>query len=82
MLFEVLVLVSTVLNALDRPSQAELPITRSLHRDGITYFFVRTRFIGEEKRNEFALQAVTCFRVLNLTLSIVARPSETMVVIL
>lgn len=42
MLFEVLVLFSAVLNALDRPSQAELPITRSLHRDGITYFFVRT----------------------------------------
>ncbi|EKM54155.1 uncharacterized protein PHACADRAFT_196585 [Phanerochaete carnosa HHB-10118-sp] len=64
MFFEVLVLVSTVLNALDRPSQAALPITRSLHRDGITYFL-----------------AVTCFRVLNLTLSIVAQPSETMVVV-
>ncbi|GJE95843.1 hypothetical protein PsYK624_120330 [Phanerochaete sordida] len=64
MLFEVLVLVSTILNALHRPSQAEQALTRSLHRDGITYFF-----------------AVTCFRILNLTLSIVARPSMIMVVV-
>ena len=41
MVFEVLVLASTVINALDRPTTAETPLTRALHRDGITYFFVR-----------------------------------------
>lgn len=40
MLFEIIVLVSTILNALDRPSQSELPLTRALYRDGITYFLV------------------------------------------
>ena len=40
MLFEVLVLISTIVNALDRPQQAEMPLTRALHRDGIIYFFV------------------------------------------
>ncbi|KIP11517.1 hypothetical protein PHLGIDRAFT_454225 [Phlebiopsis gigantea 11061_1 CR5-6] len=44
MLFEVLVLVSTIVNALDRPQQAEMPLTRALHRDGIIYFFAVTCF--------------------------------------
>ena len=42
MLFEVLVLVSTILNALDRPHQAQLAVAKTLYRDGIAYFFVST----------------------------------------
>ncbi|KAI0686846.1 hypothetical protein BC835DRAFT_1378235 [Cytidiella melzeri] len=38
MLFEVLVLFSTILNALDRPHQAHTRVADSLYRDGITYF--------------------------------------------
>ena len=41
MLFEVIVLVVTTLNALDRPHQAALPIAKVLYRDGISYFLVR-----------------------------------------
>ena len=40
MLFEILVLLSMIVNALDRPQQAEMPLTRALYRDGITYFAV------------------------------------------
>ena len=40
MLFEVLVIFSTVLNALDRPHQAELRVAKTLYRDGIIYFCV------------------------------------------
>ncbi|KAJ3553397.1 hypothetical protein NM688_g3635 [Phlebia brevispora] len=42
MLFEVLVLSSTFLNALDRPRNAELPLTKALYRDGIAYFLIGT----------------------------------------
>ena len=40
MLFEVLVLALTVLNALDRPRGAQLPVVKALYRDGIIYFVV------------------------------------------
>ncbi|CAL1708226.1 unnamed protein product [Somion occarium] len=42
MLYEILVLFSTVLNALDRPRGAQLPITKALYRDGIIYFVALT----------------------------------------
>ncbi|KAI0344551.1 hypothetical protein BDW22DRAFT_1326561 [Trametopsis cervina] len=44
MLFEVLVLFSTVLNAFDRPHQAEVPVAKALYRDGIIYFCAVTCF--------------------------------------
>lgn len=40
MLFEVLVLLMTSLNALDKPRSAQVPLRRTLHRDGIGYFLV------------------------------------------
>ncbi|KAL6310314.1 hypothetical protein BKA93DRAFT_721922, partial [Sparassis latifolia] len=42
MLFEAFTLVSTSLNALDRPRAAELPITKALTSDGIGYFLALT----------------------------------------
>ncbi|EMD30963.1 hypothetical protein CERSUDRAFT_127678, partial [Gelatoporia subvermispora B] len=42
MLFELLVLVSMVLNALDRPRAVHQQLTRALHRDGISYFLAIT----------------------------------------
>jgi len=42
MIFEVLVLVSTSINALDRPRVAQLPITKALRGDGILYFLTIT----------------------------------------
>ncbi|THH00148.1 hypothetical protein EW026_g2346 [Hermanssonia centrifuga] len=44
LLFELLVLLSTLLNALDRPQQSNLPLTKALYRDGISYFFAVTSF--------------------------------------
>ncbi|KAI0093427.1 hypothetical protein BDY19DRAFT_923643 [Irpex rosettiformis] len=44
MLFEVLVIFSTVLNAFDRPHQAELRVAKTLYRDGIIYFCAVTFF--------------------------------------
>ncbi|KAI0633751.1 hypothetical protein C8Q77DRAFT_1057052 [Trametes polyzona] len=60
MVFEVFVLTSTALNALDRPRTIELPIIKALHSDGLGFFL-----------------AITCFRVLNLTLAALSRPSLT-----
>lgn len=40
MLFEVLVIISILLNALDRPHHADIPLTKALYRDGIIYFIV------------------------------------------
>lgn len=40
MLFEILVLLMTSLNALDKPRSAQIPLHRTLHRDGIGYFLV------------------------------------------
>ena len=40
MLFELFVLISTALNALDRPTSAQTPLTKALHSDGILYFVV------------------------------------------
>ncbi|KAI0829942.1 hypothetical protein BC628DRAFT_1478262 [Trametes gibbosa] len=60
LVFEVFVLTSTALNALDRPRTIELPIIKALHSDGLGFFL-----------------AITCFRVLNLTLAATARPSLT-----
>lgn len=40
MLFEILVLIFTCWNAIDRPMEAHMPITKALHRDGITFFVV------------------------------------------
>ncbi|RPD54168.1 hypothetical protein L227DRAFT_567464 [Lentinus tigrinus ALCF2SS1-6] len=40
MLFEVVVLGSTALNALDRPRTLELPIIKALHSDGLGFFQV------------------------------------------
>ncbi|OCH86519.1 hypothetical protein OBBRIDRAFT_737845, partial [Obba rivulosa] len=42
MLFELLVLCSTALNALDRPRAAHQRLTQALHRDGISYFVAIT----------------------------------------
>ncbi|THH29619.1 hypothetical protein EUX98_g4571 [Antrodiella citrinella] len=42
MLFEVLVLVSTAVNALDRPRTAQTRIVSALHSDGVAYFFALT----------------------------------------
>ncbi|KAK7685324.1 hypothetical protein QCA50_011688 [Cerrena zonata] len=42
MLFEILVLVLTILNALDRPRGAQLPVVKALYRDGIIYFVALT----------------------------------------
>ncbi|KAI0812300.1 hypothetical protein BC629DRAFT_1436398 [Irpex lacteus] len=44
MLFEVLVIFSTILNAFDRPHQAELRVAKTLYRDGIIYFCAVTFF--------------------------------------
>ncbi|KAH9894890.1 hypothetical protein C8Q73DRAFT_790093 [Cubamyces lactineus] len=60
LVFEVFVLTSTALNALDRPRTVELPIIKALHSDGLGFFL-----------------AITCFRVLNLTLAAISRPSLT-----
>ncbi|KAJ8480737.1 hypothetical protein ONZ51_g6455 [Trametes cubensis] len=60
LVFEVFVLTSTALNALDRPRTVELPIIKALHSDGLGSFL-----------------AITCFRVLNLTLAALSRPSLT-----
>ncbi|KAI0666578.1 hypothetical protein C8Q78DRAFT_983868 [Trametes maxima] len=60
LVFEVFVLTSTALNALDRPRTAELPIIKALQSDGLGFFL-----------------AVTCFRVLNLSLAALSRPSLT-----
>ena len=40
MLFEVFVLGSTALNALDRPRTVQLPIIKALHSDGLGFFLV------------------------------------------
>ncbi|KAH9949009.1 hypothetical protein B0H21DRAFT_731189 [Amylocystis lapponica] len=42
MLFEVLVLVTTSMNALDRPRVAQLPIAKALRGDGIFFFLALT----------------------------------------
>lgn len=42
MLFEVLVILSILLNALDRPHHADIPLAEALYRDGITYFIAVT----------------------------------------
>ncbi|EMD30961.1 hypothetical protein CERSUDRAFT_69651 [Gelatoporia subvermispora B] len=42
MLFELLVLVSMILNALDRPRAAHQQLTQALHRDGTSYFLTIT----------------------------------------
>jgi len=42
MLFEILVLLATVLNALDRPRGADQKLANALSRDGITYFLALT----------------------------------------
>ncbi|KAL7281102.1 hypothetical protein ACG7TL_004409 [Trametes sanguinea] len=60
LVFEVFVLASTGLNALDRPRTLELPIIKALHSDGLGFFL-----------------AITCFRVLNLILAALSRPSLT-----
>lgn len=39
-LFELLVLIFTVVNAFDRPRTAQARISAALHRDGATYFVV------------------------------------------
>ncbi|TFK88997.1 hypothetical protein K466DRAFT_585021 [Polyporus arcularius HHB13444] len=44
MLFEVFVLGSTALNALDRPRTIELPIIKALHSDGLGFFLSITLF--------------------------------------
>ncbi|OBZ67024.1 hypothetical protein A0H81_13031 [Grifola frondosa] len=64
MLFEVFVLASTSLNALDRPRTTQLPIAKALYQDGIGYFL-----------------AITCLRVLNLTLAALARPALTLLAV-
>ncbi|EIN12104.1 hypothetical protein PUNSTDRAFT_142246 [Punctularia strigosozonata HHB-11173 SS5] len=46
MLFELLVLTSTCLNAWSRPRSAHEPLVRALHRDGITYFVALTCLRG------------------------------------
>ncbi|OJT02382.1 hypothetical protein TRAPUB_7106 [Trametes pubescens] len=61
LVFEVFVLTSTALNALDRPRTVELPIIKALHSDGLGFFL-----------------AITCFRILNLTLAALSRPSLTL----
>ncbi|KAI0644513.1 hypothetical protein C8Q79DRAFT_913360 [Trametes meyenii] len=60
LVFEVFVLTSTALNALDRPRTAELPIIKALQSDGLGFFL-----------------AITCFRILNLSLAALSRPSLT-----
>lgn len=40
MVFEIIVLVATLLNALSVPRQANMPLRNALHRDGITFFMV------------------------------------------
>src|ERR1700683_1112197 len=42
MLFEVLVLLLTSWNAFDRPRMASLRLASALHRDGMTFFMVRS----------------------------------------
>lgn len=42
MIFELLVLAAVSWNVFDRPREAHLPLRRALHRDGITFFAVRT----------------------------------------
>jgi hypothetical protein len=42
MLFEVLVLLLTLWNVFDRPRMASLRLASALHRDGITFFMVRS----------------------------------------
>jgi len=44
MFFEVLVLLTTILNAFDRPHQARFHITKALYRDGVFYFCAVTTF--------------------------------------
>ncbi|KAF8070273.1 hypothetical protein FPV67DRAFT_1008890 [Lyophyllum atratum] len=41
-LFEILVLTSTAWNAISRPRNAQLPLVRALHRDGLTFFMALT----------------------------------------
>ncbi|KAF5386257.1 hypothetical protein D9615_002432 [Tricholomella constricta] len=41
-LFEIFVLTSTAWNAFSRPRDAQLPLTRALHRDGLTFFVALT----------------------------------------
>ncbi|KAI0766840.1 hypothetical protein BD413DRAFT_605634 [Trametes elegans] len=60
LVFEVFVLTSTALNALDRPRTVELPIIKALNSDGLPFFL-----------------AITCFRILNLVLAALSRPSLT-----
>ncbi|KAI9068312.1 hypothetical protein FKP32DRAFT_1608913 [Trametes sanguinea] len=60
LVFEVFVLASTGLNALDRPRTLELPIIKALQSDGLGFFL-----------------AITCFRILNLILAALSRPSLT-----
>lgn len=45
MVFEAFVLVAVCWNAFDRPRDAQLPIRRALHRDGIIFFAVRMNAI-------------------------------------
>ncbi|KAL4244426.1 hypothetical protein ABKN59_010183 [Abortiporus biennis] len=44
MLFEILVLIATIVNALDRPRGPHQRLTNALSRDGITYFLALTLF--------------------------------------
>jgi hypothetical protein len=44
MLFEVVVLISTIWNAIDRPTHGSIPLMRSLRRDGIVYFLSISAF--------------------------------------
>ncbi|KAI0075354.1 hypothetical protein K474DRAFT_1599946 [Panus rudis PR-1116 ss-1] len=44
MLFEICVLVSTIMNALDRPRVANLKMTQALYMDGVFYFFTLSCF--------------------------------------
>ncbi|KAM5533020.1 hypothetical protein V8D89_013288 [Ganoderma adspersum] len=91
MIFELFVLGSTALNALDRPRTMELHIHKALQEDGIQFFVVRVlpnslpALLADSAprslppslpRNEHE-QFISTFRVLNIIFAALNRPSLT-----
>lgn len=73
----------TFLNSLDKPRSAQMPLRRTLHRDGIGYFVVSENLRSIfQPIDQFIPQAISALRVFNITIAALQKPAYMLLTVL